>query len=587
MNFIYILSVILLSGAFIVYGYSIVFLSCFLVACQPLGNSLNTEFNEKVNNVNDLDAEKKITHNDVKATKIDIINNLNNLLTNPQSQEIPQEWYSSVRSYRSLSPEKQEDIAKFYQEHNHTHVWLKKDGQLTSVAFQIIDRINQEFYFTTPIKGEILSEKNYLVTNNLSADIILRKDLAFTIDLIKTLEKIRNGLTISHGLGINSNNGYKPFDTKKILSRFLTDDSNIVVNDFTNFHPQYAWLKQEVKRLNIIKAKGGYISVPFNKILKIGMTDKNIPIIRQRLFQAGLLTNHKDSEKFDADLLEKVRSFQESRGLRADGIIGSQVYSLLNKDVNSDLKNILINFERIRRSPEKVAHQLNVQVNIPEMTLKVIKNNQILLSMKTIVGRADRTTPIFNDYIEYVDFNPYWNIPHSIATKDILPKLKYNSSYLTQQSIKIFKDNKPISSRSINWHDYSENYFPFTLRQEPGKNNALGTVKFIFPNDYSVYLHDTPAKNIFAKSVRSESSGCIRVAEPKELAYVLLNDVVSKEKINKIFSSSKNKALYTAQEIPISIEYLTAFINQGILNIRSDIYNYDALLFNELNKAIN
>jgi murein L,D-transpeptidase YcbB/YkuD len=202
--------------------------------------------------------------------------------------------------------------------------------------------------------------------------------------------------------------------------------------------------------------------------------------------------------------------------------------------------------------------------------------------MKTIVGRKDRPTPIFNDTIEYIEFYPYWSVPHSIATKDILPKLKANAYYATSQNIKIFRGNQIVNPKGIKWHHYSEKNFPFTLRQEPSKNNALGTVKFMFPNKHSVYLHDTPSKGIFYKYTRSESSGCIRVSKPQELAVLLLKDAVSEAKINQIFALGKNRGIRMPYSVPVSIEYLTAFVSEGVLNIRPDIYDYDQPLFNQL-----
>jgi murein L,D-transpeptidase YcbB/YkuD len=294
------------------------------------------------------------------------------------------------------------------------------------------------------------------------------------------------------------------------------------------------------------------------------------------------MTSKLNSAYYDDELKKQIMAFQISRGIKPDGVIGYEVYQALNQSITETLKIILINIERIRRTPNVISNNMQVRVNVPEMGLRVTKANQDLLSMKTIVGRKERKTPIFNDFIEYVDFNPYWNVPYSLATKDILPKLKMNPSYLKQQNIKLFKGNTLINSHNINWKNYSETYFPFTLRQEPSTLNALGRVKFMFPNAHAVYLHDTPAKGIFYQYIRSESSGCIRVSKPEELATLLLKDVISEIKINQIFALNKNKAVYIPHPIPVSIEYLTSFVQDGIINIRPDIYNYNAPLLNAL-----
>lgn len=603
MDFMYFFLVIGLLGSSIVYGFFIFFLSFFVSACQPV-NPVNNDSNffdvtplinpviPKNLTLIDNKNQQKYDQHAIQLMTTDS-NNLHKILTNTtqSTQSVSSQWQSISQRYASLPPIIQQHIAQFYSEKSYAPVWIMNNGEINQNAVQVTNMVNQEIYLTTPIVGDFLKKISHSSDIKiLSPDSILQKDLEFTIDLFFALEKIRNGMTIAtpyqKELGISDNNNYKTFDFKTSLINFSSGNVASEIATITNMHEQYPLLKQQVNFLNNLQHKGGYIRIPQGNILKLGMTDKNIILIRKRLMQSGFITSKTTSSYYDTDLQNQVMAFQTSRGIKPDGVIGFEMYQALNRTVNKDLSVILANIERIRRSQNVTSTQKHVYVNVPEMALYVKKGRQDLLSMKTIVGRKDRKTPIFNDFIEYVDINPYWNVPYSLATKDILPKLKNNPSYLTRQNIKIFRDGHIINPRNINWRRYSEKNFPFTLRQEPSKNNALGTVKFMFPNTYAVYLHDTPAKGIFYQYARSESSGCIRVSKPKELAILLLQDVASEIKVNQIFALNKNKALYVAEPIPISIEYLTAFVRDGVLNMRPDIYDYDTPLVSALIQSV-
>ena len=598
MNFMYFFSVICLLGYAIVYSIVVVFVSFFLASCDGFNNSTDASLGDKkviaaliLPNTGHIEKEKiHIDDNNHLETNSEFANNLQKILreNNPeiiitqQSPIIPFDWQVLYNRYMRLSASRQHEIAMFYKKKLYKPVWVNDKGILNNNARQIKDLLNQEIFLTTPIKGDFLPDVSYAEKKAVTEDLILQKDFEFTFNLLPALEKVRNGITITKGAGISENNGYKPFDFQNTLLNFANGHHISEIDNMTHFHPQYKLLKEHIKILNDLKAKGGYVSVPYGKTLKIGMTDANIPIIRKRLMQSGFITYNTTSDIYDNDLEKQIIAFQASRGIKPDGIIGSAVYRSFNQSINQDLITILSNLERIRRAPDISSMDKHIQVNVPEMALYAKENNHTILSMKTIVGRKDRKTPIFNDLVKYVDFNPYWHIPHSLATKDILPKLKSNPSYLTTQGVKVFRNNVLMNARNINWKLYSETNFPFTLRQDPGKHNALGTVKFIFPNEYAVYLHDTPAKGIFYNDVRSESSGCIRVSKPKELAFFLLNNLMTEQKINQIFASHKNKIIYTSNPVPISIEYLTAFVRDGVLNIRPDIYEYDKPLINTL-----
>lgn len=596
--FMYLLFFVLLIvflGYLVVHVVFLIVLMCFLYGCQTTAKTNNVtpvksdvqQEQSSVNKINQLSYSENRIEDLINASD-NLRNFLSNRITNTSltnnTYQIPTDWMAIDNRFQYLSKQHQHNINSFYKDNNYKMIWINNDGKLTNNAQKILDILNQEVYLTTPISNQYLPTP--IINQQVTYDDLVKIDLEFTMNLLPAIEAVRNGLTTTQKGGITENNGYKPFDFYYILKEFQQDTPKDVLDDLTNFHEQYALLKQQIIRLNEISKNGGYIEIPMGETLRPNMIDPIIiPLIRKRLVQGGFDVSDLDNPLYDDTLKQQVMAFQASRGIKPDGIIGNKAYSALRHSVLEDIKIILANFERIRRSPIVTSKAKQVRVNIPQMNLRVTKGDQTLLAMKTIVGRKDRQTPIFNDQIEYIDFNPYWNVPYSLATKDILPKLKRNPNYGISKGIKIYQGGKAIDQTTIAWSKYSKNNFPFNIRQNPGPRNALGTVKFIFPNKHAVYLHDTPAKSRFATHARLFSSGCIRVSRPKELAEMLLENKVSSNRISQIFASRNNKAIYLDEPVPVILEYMTAFVKDNILNIRPDIYDYDERLIQELIKV--
>gem|GEM_PF-2710158 len=485
-------------------------------------------------------------------------------------------WRPVIQRFNTLTEQRRTEIRDFYKSRNHKAAWLNSRGLFNQNGTTIRQYINNEIYLTTPIETPFIKQFKKQTKNQ---DQILSRDLETSLQVISAFELIRNGLTVKTALqsqmGINENNSYKPFKTRRLFNLLAQGKIRATFDSLTDYHPQYALLKKEMARLSKIVKKGGYTKVPAGKMIKPNMKSKLIPKIRRRLKEYGYLVDNLNSTQYDTYLVNQVKSFQRSKGLKADGIIGNNMYKALQQDINEHVIRVLVNIERIRHAPIIPSNKKQIRVNIPALSLDLYQKRKNILSMKTIVGRIDRPTPIFNDIMEYIDFNPYWHVPYSLATKDILPELKKNPLYAKRKGIKIYRKNKVINPKSVNWRRYSENNFPFILRQEPGYKNALGTVKFIFPNKHAVYLHDTPAKSKFYPEARFFSSGCVRVEKPKALAKALLNRQVSATQIASIFKAKKNKAVYLKRKTPVVIEYLTAFVKDYRINIRPDIYEYD------------
>ena len=279
-----------------------------------------------------------------------------------------------------------------------------------------------------------------------------------------------------------------------------------------------------------------------------------------------------------------VIDFQSRHGLEVDGVVGPATLAALNTSLEEKVKRIRLNLERWRWMPEDLGSR-HVQVNIADFQLIAFEQGQVVLEMKIIAGRDYRQTPVFSDRISYMVLNPSWYVPQSIAVKDKLPLIKKNPGYLAQQRIKVYSswkgDAKEINPYYIDWSKVSASNFYYRLRQSPGPNNALGRIKFMFPNRFNVYLHDTPSRELFNKTNRTFSSGCIRIQYPEELALYLLKDDPrwNQERLHKALNSMKEQSIRLLSPVPVHLLYWTVFVdNDGVVQFRNDIYGRDAQL---------
>ena len=329
---------------------------------------------------------------------------------------------------------------------------------------------------------------------------------------------------------------------------------------------------------------GGWPQVPAGPSLHEGERNERISFLRQRLAaSADLAASAGQGDHFDPTLKEAVQRFQTRHGLTADGVVGGKTLSELNVPINERIRQLAASLERCQPLPQ-LQEPRHILVNIADFTLKLYEDGKPVLSMPVIVGKTYRQTPVFNGRITSLVLNPNWEVPHSIATKDLLPKIKKNPEYLDQLHLRVFRDWKntaAIDPATIKWADLSPTHFPYRLRQDPGPDNALGRVKFLFPNPYDVYLHDTPARELFQKDTRTFSSGCIRIAKPLDLAIYLLRGTKlnSMDALTAAIAREKTRQFVIPEPIAVHIVYMTAWVDrEGIIQFRSDIYNRDPAL---------
>jgi murein L,D-transpeptidase YcbB/YkuD len=344
----------------------------------------------------------------------------------------------------------------------------------------------------------------------------------------------------------------------------------------------YIGLKKELKDYREIAAAGGWPIIPDGKVLKPGMTDERVPVIKKYLSITGDYKNSADdntSTVYDDDLVAAVEKFQFRHNLTTDGIIGKGTLEQMNVPVEKRIDMIRVNLERSRWVMHGLPDDFLV-VNIAGFNVRRIQNGSITYFSPVIVGKLHHESPIFKGKMIYAEINPTWTVPYSIASTETLSKLKKNPNYLKEKNMVIMdRSGKILDPSKIDFSEYSRNNFPFTVRQEPGPNNALGQVKFIFPNKYSVYLHDTPARTLFSRQDRAFSHGCIRLEKKWELLMNLMDDpeVWNMDKINEILASKKTTRVNLPYPEDIVILYWTAGYSKenDALFFNKDVYQRD------------
>ncbi len=380
-----------------------------------------------------------------------------------------------------------------------------------------------------------------------------------------------------------------PYSAKTILKNAKLSGS--FDNIFKKVEPsrfKYQQLKQYLIKYIQIRDKGGWKVPGKFGVLRVGNVNSKLPIIRKRLKIVGDLGNcieDMDSTLYDSCTAKAIKRFRIRHGLKASTIIDKATRIELNRPVSYYIRKMRLNLDRIKWSNRKEA-RVRIELNIPAFRLYLYDGKDLVTTMRVITGKPNHPTPIFSDVMTTIVVNPYWRIPESIVKKEMIKHLIKNPHYYERQGKFLYKGWGPNSQKvdpaTVNWAQYKDKkkHIPYHFLQNPGFKNALGKIKFLFPNKYSVYIHDTPSKRLFFRSVRAFSHGCMRIQKPRELleALAIYNKNLNVSKIMKQLGTSENKQIPLQRKIPIDITYFTAFVDDyGNLHFRKDIYGYDRL----------
>jgi murein L,D-transpeptidase YcbB/YkuD len=452
-------------------------------------------------------------------------------------------------------------MRNFYNQRNYEYAWFFKEG-LADYASTFMGQQDEYMNYSrdssiyNPVLETTLDSLSDSILFNPPDSVRLRTELLLTSQFFRYASKAYVG---RRDINTKDLGWYIP--RTKINPIVLLD--SLLQNqgkNFSQYEPlnrQYNLLKNYLLKYYEADKEGLWQPIAADKkSYKRGDSSLTIAQIKKRLLLTGDLVLNDTSSVFTDSLATAIKRYQHRYGLAEDGAVGPAVLKEMNRPISDRIRQILINMERIRWVPAEPASGY-LLVNIPEFRLHVYEKGTYKWDMRVVVGSTAHNTVIFTGNLKYVVFSPYWNVPPSIIRKEIVPGMKRNKNYL--------------ASHNMEWNGGA-------VRQKPGPRNSLGLVKFLFPNSYNIYLHDTPSKSLFNESKRAFSHGCIRLSEPKKLAeYLLRNDPAwNEQSITKAMNGGKEKYVTLKENVPVFIGYFTAWVDRdGKLNFRDDIYGHD------------
>jgi murein L,D-transpeptidase YcbB/YkuD len=354
-------------------------------------------------------------------------------------------------------------------------------------------------------------------------------------------------------------------------------------------NPWQVNLATSLARYRAIASRGGWSSIASGSVLKAGMSDPRVPSLRARLAATGdWQGGDAHLAVYDGKLERAVRRFQKRHGLDVDGMVGARSFQALNVPVEDRIGQILASLERGRWILRSLKQDF-VIVNIAAFKTYLVRGGKVIWRARSIVGRDFRKTPVFRDEIRYMEFNPTWTVPPGILANDIVPRMQKDPSYLSRNDFSLIDRNgRRVNPAAVDWSKAAKRGLPYSVVQAPGPKNALGLVKFMFPNPHLVYLHDTPSRGLFGRSERVFSSGCVRVENPFDFAALLLDGqpAWSREKIDRVVASGKTTTVHLKAPLPVLLLYWTAWVDtDGLTNFRRDIYDRDSWVLDALDDA--
>ncbi|GAB3531402.1 L,D-transpeptidase family protein [Pontibacter brevis] len=533
-------------------------------------------------------------------------------------KELPQATTDSlfVRNYIDKEPEFKEHedyMFLFYGDRDYNLAWFR-DNKLvpeTEKFLSVIESAEKEGL--NPAKYRIVDidkmiEEYEQMKSGDSARLALQQeiDVALTASYFNYASDFYRGRFNPQLVGNNSWDVKKnKIKLHKTLQTILRErESTYPYYEFEALHAGYTRLRDKLQEYRKLEEEGGWpkIELGSKKMLKEGDTHAAVLTLRKRLNpDKEYPQNDSSLYVYDANLARQVKQFQMLHGLKEDGVVGGNTLTTMNVPVEDRIRQITINMERWRWIPKRLVpkslDQKYIWVNIPEYKMYIYEDPdndpeaereyEKVMDMRVIVGKTMHSTPIFSDKLEYVVMAPYWNVPNTIMAAEIKPKMLSNPGWLASQNMEVVtkeKNPRTVSPYSIDWASVTEENFQYRVRQKPGPKNSLGMIKFLFPNEYAVYLHDTPADALFSQTNRDFSHGCVRVEYPVELAKYLLKDQPewTESKIRSTMTGSEETWVTLPTRVQVYIVYFTSWVDEkGQIHFREDIYGHDKKLEQE------
>ncbi|MFI5323050.1 MAG: murein L,D-transpeptidase [Thermodesulfobacteriota bacterium] len=493
-------------------------------------------------------------------------------------------------------------LPALYQKQSYKPVWINEDGPIseTIVMVEAIRRsykegLNPENYYLKEIEDTLARIKTWSKSGKLpSPELLAELDLLLSNSFLKYANDLLYGQVSAQQIDLELVFGEKPVDLNAPLLTAVSENKiDKTLAGLLPKYPVYGRLRTALEQYRLYEAEGGWKPIPEGPKLSKGMRGRGVTALKERLVVTGEL-NSSDlkNDVYDEALEQAVRKYQDTNGLYVDGVAGDSTIESLNVPAGDLVKHITLSMERWRMLPQDMGNKF-VLVNIANYHLYAVENNRDAIEMRIVVGKPKWNTPIFSEEMTNIVINPYWNIPPSIFKDDIAPLIKSDPDYMADRNIQALGlgMEQPNTTDEAEVASAKEAYINkvltgnYPLRQNPGPSNPLGRIKFLFPNKYSVYLHDTPNRGYFQRSQRNFSHGCIRVEKPVELAeFVLSSDPRwTIERIQSMIGSGKTQTVQLPVQIPVYILYFTAWANRdGSISFHKDVYGLDQVLQNAL-----
>uniref|UniRef100_Q3APN4 L,D-TPase catalytic domain-containing protein n=1 Tax=Chlorobium chlorochromatii (strain CaD3) TaxID=340177 RepID=Q3APN4_CHLCH len=478
-------------------------------------------------------------------------------------------------------------VARFYATRSYQPLWSS-----TTMTQELATSLNAAFeHGLTPAEYDVAGElPRWMALTNRSAAAQARYDVLATRAFLTLATHLRYGKLDPVRFEPTWNFSSPPnlFHFDELLARTLQRTSpSEVLNGLLPRDPGYDVLKKELARYREIAKNGGWSAIPAGTLLQEGSRDARVPLLRQRLAASGDISSSAVADTttlYNPDVTKAVKRFQQQHGLWSDGVVGATTLRAINVSADERIGQLRVNLERCRWLLHDIS-PTSVIVNIPAYTLHYFEQGDRRWSTRVIVGQPKRPTPVFRADMQLLILNPRWVVPSTVLAKDVLPAVIKDPAYLRKKKLRVVDENGTIiDPATIKWSSYSASTLPYRLQQKSGDDGALGRIKFLMPNRYTIYLHDTPDKALFQKTQRAFSSGCIRVQHPEELARLVLrhSNRESRPSLESRIKSGATSTIRLPQQIPVYLIYLTALPCNNKAEFREDIYHRDPQILKAL-----
>lgn len=478
-------------------------------------------------------------------------------------------------------------VARFYRDNGYQAIWTGPDETSRQRRSALLAALSETRAHGLPDRSAEVSRLVQLMRQARTTRDFGMAEAALSKALVEYATDLQTGLLVPSRIDDGLVRKKHTVDGASFLAGIRDTQPYAFMRSLVPASPQYRGLMREKLRLERVLAAGGWGPAVQAKKLEPGDQGPAVIALRNRLMAMGYL-QRSAARSYDAAMVRAVQRFQADHGLETDGVAGGGTLAEVNKPVSGRLKSVIVAMERERwLTPDR--GERHILVNQTDFTAKIVDNGDVTFETRSVIGKNthDRRSPEFSDEMEHMVINPSWYVPRSIITKEYLPKLRNNPNAVGHIQI-TDRRGRVVNRSSADFSQYTARNFPYSMRQPPSRSNALGLVKFMFPNKYNIYLHDTPQKSLFAREVRAFSHGCIRLAQPFEFAYALLARQTEDPKafFQRILNSGRETKVELEQKVPVHIIYRTAVVSsKGRSEFRRDVYGRDAKIWEALERA--